>query len=87
VYGAQLGLVPVVILALFADRSKLSSISTFCAGVVMLSFLAGWGSAVVGKLSGNGDLVFLSPVVSLVVSLVLVGLAYVTVPKASGQSS
>lgn len=68
IYGSQLGLVPVVLSALFVDRSRLRDLSRFAVGAISLGFLAGWVAAVSGKLGGHSDLVFLAPALSLLVS-------------------
>jgi Na+/proline symporter len=78
VYGAQLGLVVPVLLSLFADRETLSRLSKWATLAVGLGFAAGWAAAVVGKIIGSPNLIFLAPAASLGVSctLVLVGFVY-----------
>ncbi|MFA5180619.1 MAG: hypothetical protein WC405_04815 [Syntrophales bacterium] len=78
VYGAQLGMVPVVISALIFRKDILKKIGSFATFGVLVGFAAGWGAAGYGKLSANGDLVFLSPVISLIISTVtlLIGLLF-----------
>jgi Na+/proline symporter len=65
VYGAQLGMVPVVMLALFGSEKANKSIGGFAAVAVIAGFVMGWGSAIYGKLGGGDDLVFLAPAISL----------------------
>lgn len=73
VYGAQLGMVPVVLFALLRPKSEALAVGNFAAAAVALGFAAGWVCAGYGKLTGNGDLVFLSPAASLIVSIVVFG--------------
>lgn len=72
VYGAQLGLVPLVLLAIFVHKNRLLAIRGFATAAVMLGFVGGWASAGYGKWIGNSDLVFLAPAVSLGISTVIV---------------
>lgn len=76
VFGAQLGMVPVVIAALIFPKDLLNKISFFATLGVLLGFAAGWASAGYGKLIANPDLVFLSPVISLItcILILLIGL-------------
>jgi Na+/proline symporter/Fe-S-cluster containining protein len=73
IYGAQLGLCPLVLAALVWDRAKLRKLSAWAAAAVSAGFVAGWTAALYGRLTQNTDLVFLSPVFSLAVSLLLLG--------------
>lgn len=77
VYGAQLALVPAVIAALYADQKFLKSLGVWASVGVMLGFAAGWGCAAAGKLLDNGDLVFLSPLASLGISTIILGLGFI----------
>jgi Na+/proline symporter len=76
VYGSQLGLVPVALAALFLDHEWLKKLSGFAVVAVGMGFLVGWAAAALGKLTGNGDLVFLSPALSFASSglTILLGL-------------
>ncbi|MHC4153284.1 MAG: hypothetical protein ACYSSP_14490, partial [Planctomycetota bacterium] len=71
VYGPQLALCPLVITALVLKREKLSGLSAWAALAVTAGFITGWGSAVYGGLTENTNWVFLSPVLSLIVSSAL----------------
>jgi sodium/pantothenate symporter len=73
IYGAQLGLCPLVLAALVWDRAKLRKLSVWAAAAVSAGFVAGWAAALYGRLTQNTDLVFLSPVFSLAVSLLFLG--------------
>ncbi len=74
IYGAQLGLCPLVLAALILDRSRLKHLSAWATGAVSAGFISGWTAAVYGRLTHNTDLVFLAPVFSLTASLLLLGL-------------
>jgi Na+/proline symporter len=76
VYGAQLGLVPPVVLTLVGDRSVLSRLGIWASVAVLSGFFAGWGAAGVGKALGNSDIVFLSPGFSLVSSSLILAVGW-----------
>ena len=59
IYGAQLGLFPLVILALTRDKEHLKNLSAWAAMALLIGFAAGWSSAVYGRISGNTNFVFL----------------------------
>lgn len=71
IYGAQLGLCPLVILALLTGRQRLKDLSGWAALAVSAGFVTGWGAAVYGRFAGNTNLVFLAPVFSLIASSLL----------------
>lgn len=72
IYGAHIALFPAVIAALFfKKRLQLSKTATAAWLSTTLGFLAGWGSAIYGKNSGETDWLYNAPAVSLIVSLVL----------------
>jgi Na+/proline symporter len=68
IYGAQLGLCPLVISALLLDRERLKKLAALA---VSAGFITGWGSAIYGRFTANTNLVFLAPVLSLIVSSIL----------------
>jgi Na+/proline symporter len=72
-YGSQLGMVPVVLLALAGDRRRNAGLGRWAAAAVTLGFVAGWGTAGYGKWVGDADLVFLAPLASLALSLTICG--------------
>jgi len=74
IYGAQLGLCPLVLAALVWERKRLRNLSGWAAAAVSGGFIVGWAAAVCGRLTHNTDMVFLAPVFSLTVSLILLGL-------------
>jgi Na+/proline symporter len=71
IYGAQLGLCPLVISALLFDREHLKKVSLWAAMAISAGFVTGWGTAIIGRLTSNTNLVFLAPVMSLIVSTLL----------------
>ncbi|HEG43504.1 MAG TPA: hypothetical protein ENH94_05595 [Phycisphaerales bacterium] len=77
IFGAQLGLCPLVIMALLIGKDKLKVLSGWAVIAVSIGFIAGWGTAVFAKLTGRDSLVFMAPVCSLVASsfLLAVGVA------------
>lgn len=76
VFGAQLGMVPAVLLALFAPKQILKSLGSWVAAAVALGFVSGWGAAIYGKAVGEGNLVFLAPAISLFVSATISAIGY-----------
>jgi Na+/proline symporter len=78
IYGAQLGLCPLVIAALSLKRERLRNLSVWAALAVSVGFVTGWGAAVYGRFTANTNLVFLAPVCSLVVSSVLLSVGFLT---------
>ncbi len=78
IYGAQVGLCPLVISALLMEREQLRKLSIWAALAITAGFVTGWGTAIHGRFTGNTDLVFLSPVFSLIASSMLLfsGIAY-----------
>lgn len=82
IYGAQLGLLPPILLILFKkEGSSLRRFSKWAGAAIFFGFMAGWGSAIYGKTLGNSDLIFLSPCISLAVSTLLVVIAFFFVRK------
>ncbi len=66
IYGASLGMTPAIILSLMWSREKLKHISIYANISIVAGFVLGWGAAILGKITGNGNLVFLSPLVGFV---------------------
>jgi Na+/proline symporter len=67
-YGSQLGLTPVVLIALAGNRERNAGRGVWAAAAVILGFLAGWGVAFYGKWAADSNLVFLAPLASLAIS-------------------
>lgn len=64
VYGGQIALFPVVYGALRLSRERLRNLAPIVNVLLPVSFVAGWATAIIGKLSGSGNAVFLAPAVS-----------------------
>jgi Na+/proline symporter/Fe-S-cluster containining protein len=86
IYGAQLGLCPLVILALVMDKQKLKSLSIWAVTAVSTGFIAGWGSAIYGNLTGMGNLIFLSPVCSLAASSIVLAIGMIAINRSKALS-
>jgi sodium/pantothenate symporter len=71
IYGAQLGLCPLVIAALLLKKERLQKLSKWAVSAISAGFLVGWGSAIYGKIIHNEDIIYLSPVSSLIISSLL----------------
>ncbi len=76
IYGAALGLVPVILFSLFAPREKLKKLGRWASASVIVGFASAWIAAIYGKLSGNGNLVFLAPLFGLFTSGILISLGW-----------
>lgn len=81
IYGAQLSLTPLVLVALFASSSRTKQISKWATAAVSIGFISGWTAAITGKIIGNGDLVFLSPGFSIFVSGIIICIGLLTTKK------
>jgi Na+/proline symporter len=74
IYGAALSLAPAILVGLFFERQKLKSLSVWVTLSVVLGFTSAWGVAIYGNyisMPKNGNLVFLSPVVGLFISAIV----------------
>jgi sodium/pantothenate symporter len=80
-YGSQLSLFAPVVLALEYKGAIPARVSKAASIGVVLGILMGWAAAGFGKILGIQDLVFLSPIVSLVVSGIVIGIALGLQPK------
>lgn len=78
IYGAQLGLCPLVMAALLLKREQLESLSIWAAIAVSAGFITGWSTAIYGRFTQNTSLVFLAPVFSLIISSLLLYVGYLT---------
>jgi uncharacterized membrane protein YdcZ (DUF606 family) len=81
IYGAQLGLCPLVIAALVMKRETLKRMSVWAVIAISMGFVAGWSSAIYGRLTGNTSLVFLSPVFSFALSTFLFAVGFVVTKR------
>jgi Na+/proline symporter len=69
IYGGALALFPLIMFALYLDRQRLNNLSIYASTAVIAGFIVGWGIAIYGKLSGDGNLIFLAPTFSIAISL------------------
>ena len=76
VYGAALGLVPPILMTLFVPRESTQQLSAAATLAVTLGFISCWGAATYGRVHGDGNMVFLSPIVSTVVATVVMGIGW-----------
>jgi hypothetical protein len=86
VYGAALGLAPPILISLYVPRNVTSQLSTSAMVAVPLGFLACWAAATYGRLYGNGSLVFLSPIISIVVASTVMAVGWLRVRSANADS-
>lgn len=77
VYGAALGLVPPILISLYLDRSMTRRLSSFATIAVPAGFLACWGAATYGRIHNDGNLVFLSPIISTAVATAVMAVGWV----------
>jgi len=77
VYGAQLGLFPPIIYSLYSNKAKGKNLSYWATMSIICGFITGWGSAVIGKVINNGNLVFLAPVFSLGISSLMLSIGLI----------
>lgn len=78
IYGAQVGLCPLVIAALILKRERLEALSGWAIAAVTAGFLTGWTSAIYGNFNQNESFIYSSPVSSLAISsaILFAGLLY-----------
>ena len=74
VYGAALGLVPPILLTLYLPRTVTNRLSVSAMIAVSLGFVSCWSVAAYGRIHGDGNMVFLSPIVSTAVATVVMAL-------------
>lgn len=86
IYGAQLGLCPLVISALIISREHLKNLSLWAALAVTAGFITGWGTAIYGRLTSNTNLVFLAPVSSLIISSIILSMGFAADSLRKAQS-
>ena len=83
IYGAALGMVPPVLATLYVDRERTARLSVAATIAVAGGFTSCWTAAAYGRLTGNANIVFLSPLVSIVVAtlVMLLGGALTRSPR------
>lgn len=65
IYGGQLVLFPIIMAALFLKRERLKKLSKSANWAILIGFIFGWGSAIVGKAFQYNSLIFLAPAISI----------------------
>lgn len=80
-YGSQLALFGPVIFALTKDRYKLKQVASYATIAVATGIILGWVAAAVGKIYKIQDLIFLSPVISLVSSSLILFMGFLVKKK------
>ncbi len=68
IYGAALSLVPAILFSLFLPRKKLKRLSKWVTLSVIFGFTLAWSSAIYGKITEDGNFIFLAPVVGVIAS-------------------
>jgi sodium/pantothenate symporter len=76
VYGAALGLVPPIFLTLFMSRETTQRLSVAATWAVGLGFVSCWSVAAYGRAIGDGNMIFLSPIVSLAIATIAVAIGW-----------
>ncbi len=81
IYGSSLALLPALLLSLYLPREQLKGLKVWANSSVTIGFVLAWVSAIVGRSIGDGNLVFLAPVVGTVVAFVIMAVGYVVNKK------
>ena len=81
IYGGALALFPPILVALYSNRKRLSSLSLYATFAVILGFVFGWGIAIYGKYVNNGNLIFLSPTISIGISFIVLSIGLIATHK------
>lgn len=68
IYGGALALFPPILLSLYLPRESLTKYSRYASIGVVLGFAVGWGSAIIGKIIGDDNMIFLSPTFGIATS-------------------
>lgn len=84
IYGAQLGLCPLVIAALFLKKERLKTLSNWAVTAVSAGFIIGWATAIYGNAIQSQYLAYLPPVLSLIISTLFLYIGFLFNP--SGKS-
>ena len=77
IYGGALALFPPIMVALYKKRELLHELSGFATTAVILGFLTGWGAAILGKVIGDANLIFLSPTTGIGVSFLVLLVGFI----------
>ncbi len=76
IYGAALAMTPAILLSLFSNRDRIKKLGGFANWSVILGFTLAWGCAITGRTTGDGNLVFLSPLVGFGVAAIIMGIGW-----------
>ena len=71
IFGAQLGLCPLLLAALTMKREKLKKLAGWTVWALLAGFIIGWATAIYGHIINNESMTYLPPVSSLVISSLL----------------
>jgi Na+/proline symporter len=85
IYGAQVGLCPLAIAAVLLKKERLQKLSKWAVGAISAGFIVGWGSAILGKIMLNENIVYISPVSSLVISSLILFAGFLSNPVKSND--
>ncbi len=86
IYGAQLGLCPLVVCALLLDRWRLRNLARWAVCAVASGFITGWATAIYGRYTPDRSVVFLAPVLSLLTSSMILGVGFLVEKIKTGPS-
>ncbi len=86
IYGAALGLVPAILFSLFVSREKLKLLGSWAIASIILGFASAWISAFYGKITGNGNLVFLAPLFGFFISAIILSIGWAVRKKDTSLS-
>lgn len=81
IYGGALALFPPILAALYSNRKRLASLSGYANAAVIAGFIFGWGAAIYGKTINDGNLIFLSPGLSILASGAIITFGFLTTKK------
>ena len=81
IYGGALALFPLILVALYSNRKRLTSLSGFATAAVIAGFLFGWCAAIYGKTINDSNLIFLSPGLSILASGLIISLGFIMTTK------
>ncbi|MDW3193944.1 MAG: hypothetical protein R8G66_16340 [Cytophagales bacterium] len=74
IYGGALALFPPILLSLYLPSERLHQYSKRASIGVVLGFIVGWGMAIVGKIIGDDNMIFLSPTFGIAASALMLWL-------------
>lgn len=81
IFGGSLALFPPILFALYSTRDRVSLLSGYAKAAVIFGFISGWGVAIWGKIMNDGNLIFLSPTFSILVSAIFICIGFLVTRK------